>query len=249
VRVQIGDSRLLYAIIERIRCMFDLNADWSAIANSLGTDPELAARLRAEPGLRVPGCWNPFELTIRAILGQQITVKGATSLAGRMAKTFGQPFSGPEGLTHLFPEPAALAEAKLTTIGLTTKRAETIRALARAVCDGEISFERITDCDAFLASLCSIPGIGAWTAQYVAMRALGEPDAFPSSDLGLLRALGLTNPRELEARANGWRPWRAYAGMYLWSFPFGETSARRRVSQAPEKYAAEAARSNVAAAR
>jgi AraC family transcriptional regulator, regulatory protein of adaptative response / DNA-3-methyladenine glycosylase II len=221
VRVQIGDSRLLYAIIERIRGMFDLNADWSAIAKSLGTDGELAARLRAEPGLRVPGCWNPFELTIRAILGQQVTVKGATSLAGRMAKAFGQPFCGPDGLTHLFPEPAALADAKLTSIGLTTKRAETIRALARAVCDGQISFERIIDTDAFLARLCSIPGIGAWTAQYVAMRALGEPDAFPSSDLGLLRALGLTNSREVEARAEGWRPWRAYAGMYLWSFPIG----------------------------
>jgi AraC family transcriptional regulator of adaptative response / DNA-3-methyladenine glycosylase II len=218
VRVQIGDPRLLFVIIERIRSMFDLNADWTAIAKSLRTAPELAARLRAEPGVRVPGCWDPFELTVRAILGQQITVKGATSLAGRMAKSFGQPFAGPNGLTHLFPEPAALADAKLTSIGLTTKRAETIRAFAQAVRDGQISFDRIVDVDAFLEKLCSIPGIGAWTAQYVAMRALGEPDAFPSADLGLLRALDLVNVREIEKRAEAWRPWRAYAAMYLWSF-------------------------------
>jgi 3-methyladenine DNA glycosylase/8-oxoguanine DNA glycosylase len=177
-----------------------------------------------------------------------VTVKGATSLAGRMAKAYGQPFSGPDGLTHLFPEPAALADAKLDSIGLTTKRAETIRVLARAVCDGQIGFDRIIDTDGFLARLCSIGGIGAWTAQYVAMRALGEPDAFPSSDLGLLRALGLTSSRELDARAEDWRPWRAYAGMYLWSFPFGATAIRQRVPQDRDKYAAEISRSNVAAA-
>jgi AraC family transcriptional regulator of adaptative response / DNA-3-methyladenine glycosylase II len=227
VRVQIGDPRLLYVIIERIRSMFDLNADWPAIAESLGTDPELAGRLRAEPGLRVPGFWNPFELTVRAILGQQITVKGATALAGRIARSFGQAFSGPNGLTHLFPEPAALADAKLISIGLTTKRAETIRALARAVCDGQISFDRIVDTDAYLTKLCDIPGIGAWTAQYVAMRALGEPDAFPSADLGLLRALGLQNTREIEPRAEAWRPWRAYAAMYLWSFSKPATANRK----------------------
>jgi AraC family transcriptional regulator of adaptative response / DNA-3-methyladenine glycosylase II len=234
VRVQIGDPRLLFVIIERIRSMFDLNADWSVIAKTLGTDPEFAARLRAEPGVRVPGCWDPFELTVRAILGQQITVKGATSLAGRMAKSFGQPFSGPSGLTHLFPEPAALANAKLTSIGLTTKRAETIRALAQAVREGRISFDRIVDVDAFLAKLCSVPGIGAWTAQYVAMRALGEPDAFPSADLGLLRALGLTNVHEIDARAEAWRPWRAYAAMYLWSFPGAAKPDKGKVAPASD---------------
>jgi AraC family transcriptional regulator, regulatory protein of adaptative response / DNA-3-methyladenine glycosylase II len=230
VQVQIGDPRLLFLVIERIRCMFDLNADWPRIGKSLGPDPELAARLRAEPGLRVPGCWDPFELSVRAILGQQITVKGATALAGRLARSFGQTFSAPNGLTHLFPAPEALAHAKLTTVGLTTKRAETVRALARAVCDGQIGFERIIDSEAFLTRLCAIPGIGAWTAQYVAMRALGEPDAFPSGDLGLLRALGLRNVRELEARAEGWRPWRAYAAMYLWSFPSPASAAKRSVS-------------------
>lgn len=217
VQVHIADPSSLYCIIERIRSMFDLNADWAVIARSLGAYPELNARIKAAPGLRVPGCWNGFELAIRAILGQQITVKSATVLAGRIAKSFGQPFAAAKGLTHLFPTPEALAEAKLTSVGLPQKRAETIRALARAVCDGQISFERISDSDAFLAQLDKIPGIGPWTAQYVAMRALGEPDAFPSGDLGLLRALDLSSSRELEKRAEAWRPWRAYASMYLWS--------------------------------
>ena len=120
------------------------------------------------------------------------------------------------GLTHLFPPPEVLADAKLGNIGLTGARAETIRALARAVCSGEINFEGVVDSDAFLNRLCEVPGIGKWTAQYVAMRALGEPDAFPSSDLGLLRAMALGTSRDLEQRAEAWRPWRAYAAMYLW---------------------------------
>jgi AraC family transcriptional regulator of adaptative response / DNA-3-methyladenine glycosylase II len=217
VRVQIADARSLYQIIERIRRMFDLNADWTAIVEGLGTDAQLSGRIGAEPGMRVPGCWDGFELTVRAILGQQITVKGATTIAGRMAQTFGQRISGMGGLTHLFPTPEILAEAKLAGIGLTEKRAKTIRALARAVCDGRICFERIVDSDVFLAGLREIPGVGDWTAQYVAMRALGEPDALPTGDIGLLRALGLKSSRELERRAEAWRPWRSYASMYLWS--------------------------------
>ena len=217
VRVQFADPRWLFFIIERIRAMFDLNADWPAIMRSLRSDPALAQRVEADPGLRVPGCWNGFELATRAILGQQITVKGATSLAGRLAKTFGRPFSPAGGLTHVFPSPEVLADARLASIGLTKARAETIRALARAVSEGQISFEGIVELNSFLARLCEIPGIGKWTAQYVAMRALGEPDAFPSGDLGLLRALDLDNVRELEQRAESWRPWRAYAAMYLWS--------------------------------
>jgi AraC family transcriptional regulator of adaptative response / DNA-3-methyladenine glycosylase II len=227
VRVQIADPRSLYSIIERIRGMFDLNADWATIAQSLGNDPELAAWIKAQPGLRVPGCWNGFELTTRAILGQQVTVKGATTLAGRIARSFGQAFSGATGLTHLFPVPEVLADAKLTAIGLPEKRAQTIRALARAVCDGQISFEGVIDSDAFLSQLCEIPGIGRWTAQYVAMRALGEPDAFPSSDLGLLRGLGLRSAHELEGRAEAWRPWRAYAAIYLWSNPGDHMSSQK----------------------
>ncbi len=217
VRLQFGDPCALFFIIERIRAMFDLNADWSAIVRSLRPDPTLGPLVAAAPGLRVPGCWNGFELATRAILGQQITVKGATVLAGRIAETFGRPFGGVNGLTHLFPTPEALAGANLASIGLPKARAESIRALARAVCEGKISFEGIVEVEPFLTQLCEIPGIGKWTAQYVAMRALGEPDAFPWGDLGLLRALGLGNTRELDGRAEAWRPWRAYAAMYLWN--------------------------------
>ena len=216
VRVQITDPRTLYLIVERIRNMFDLNADWAAIAQSLGTDPELTSRIGAEPGLRVPGCWNGFELTTRAILGQQISVQDANAQAGNIAKSLGQPISGADNLTHLFPTPEVLADARLAVPGLTRKRAETIRALARAVCDGQISFDRIVDSDAFLARLGELLGIDWWTAQYVAMRALREPDAFPTGDLDLLRTLGLKTSSELEKRAEAWRPWRSYASIYLW---------------------------------
>jgi AraC family transcriptional regulator, regulatory protein of adaptative response / DNA-3-methyladenine glycosylase II len=216
VRIEFGDPHSLFFIIERIRKMFDLGADWAAIVQSLRSDPTLAGSVEADPGLRVPGCWNGFELAVRAILGQQITVKGATAMAGRMANSFGKPFFGASGLTHLFPPAEVLADAKLGDIGLTGARAETIRALARAVCDGKINFEGVVDSDAFLNRLCQIPGIGKWTAQYVAMRALGEPDAFPSSDLAVLRAMALETPRELERRAEAWRPWRSYAATYLW---------------------------------
>jgi AraC family transcriptional regulator of adaptative response / DNA-3-methyladenine glycosylase II len=216
VRLQFGDPRSLFFITERIRTMFDLNADWAAIVQSLRTDPVFATQVDSAPGLRVPGCWNGFELATRAILGQQITVKGATALAGRMVNSFGKPFSSANGLTHLFPTPEVLADAKLTSIGLTGTRASTIRALARAVCEKRIIFESVVDSDAFLNRLCEIPGIGKWTAQYVAMRALGEPDAFPSGDLGLLRSMALDGPHQLERHAEAWRPWRAYAAMYLW---------------------------------
>ena len=223
VRVQFGDPRSLFHIIERIRAMFDLNADWAAIAASLRADPLLSRRLEMQPGVRVPGCWDGFELAVRAILGQQVSVKGASSLAGRIAKTFGPAYAGPDGLTHLFPRADVLAQADVASIGLPKARGETIRKFARAVAEKRISFEGIVDRDVFLARLLEVPGIGAWTAQYVAMRALGEPDAFPSGDLGLLRALNITNVKELEMRAEAWRPWRAYAAMYLWTVPESPT--------------------------
>jgi AraC family transcriptional regulator, regulatory protein of adaptative response / DNA-3-methyladenine glycosylase II len=228
VRLQFGDPRSLFFITERIRTMFDLNADWAAIFQILRTDPVLATQVDSRPGLRVPGCWNGFELATRAILGQQITVKGATVLAGRIVSEFGKPFCSTDGLTHLFPAPEILADAKLTRIGLTQARAETIRALARAVCAGRISFESVVDSDALLNRLCQIPGIGRWTAQYVAMRALGEPDAFPSADLGLLHGMALGSSRELERHAEAWRPWRAYAAMYLWRIAIHRAGKRDR---------------------
>lgn len=228
-RIQFGDPRALFFIVERIRAMFDVNADWSSLAMALRSDRELRKRLDTDPGMRVPGCWDGFELATRAVLGQQVTVKGATVLAGRIARAFGEPFSA-GNLTHTFPAPEVLCDAELSSIGLPKARAATIRALARAVRDGQINFEGIIDIDQFLNRLCEIPGIGNWTAQYIAMRALREPDAFPSSDLGLLRALDLGTARELERRAEAWRPWRAYAAMYLWSAPAPLGTPRKQVS-------------------
>jgi AraC family transcriptional regulator of adaptative response / DNA-3-methyladenine glycosylase II len=217
VRIQFPDPCSLFFIVERIRAMFDLGADWVDIARTLKSDPALTERVRSAPGLRVPGCWDGFELATRAIVGQVISVASATAIAGRIAKKFGKTFTNAGKLTHLFPTPEVLASADLSSVGLTKARAETIRTLARAVCDGRIRFEGIVATDDFLGRLCEISGIGTWTAQYVAMRSLGEPDAFPAGDLGLLRALNLTSSRELERRSEAWRPWRAYATMYLWN--------------------------------
>ena len=233
LRIAFGDPQLLFFIVERVRAMFDLNADWSAIVRNLRTDPILHAGVEAHPGIRVPGCWDGFELSVRAILGQQVTVKGATTMAGRIASRFGRPFIAPSGLTHIFPSPEVLATVPLADIGLTGARVETIRALSRAVCSGKINFNAGTNSELFQNQLCQIAGIGKWTAQYVAMRAMGEPDAFPSSDLGLLRAIGLERPRDLEVRAESWRPWRAYAAMYLWSI--GSQSPGQEKRPAPGK--------------
>jgi AraC family transcriptional regulator, regulatory protein of adaptative response / DNA-3-methyladenine glycosylase II len=226
VRVLFEDCRSLFFIIERIRAMFDLNADWVVIGRTLRKDAALRERIDANPGPRVPGCWDGFELAIRAILGQQITVKGATTLAGRLVSRFGQRFSAASSLAHLFPTAQVLADADLASVGLTRARAESIRTFSRAVCEGHISFRGIVDSETFLARLSEIPGIGLWTTQYVAMRALREPDAFPSSDRGLLRALDLKSSSELERRAEAWRPWRAYAAMCIWS-----TAAERGTSR------------------
>jgi AraC family transcriptional regulator of adaptative response / DNA-3-methyladenine glycosylase II len=216
LRLQFGEPKLLFTIVERIRAMFDLNADWATIVEKLRRSPQLAESVRRYPGLRVPGCWDGFELTVRAILGQQVSVRAATTFAGRIAHAFGRRISGAGQLTHLFPTPQILASEELSTVGLTTSRAATIRRLARAVADGEIKFEAVVDVNAFVEQLCSVPGIGPWTAQYVAMRALGEPDAFPSGDVALAAACGV-NMRTLEDQAQAWRPWRAYAAMYLWN--------------------------------
>jgi AraC family transcriptional regulator of adaptative response / DNA-3-methyladenine glycosylase II len=216
VRITFPESRWLFLIIERVRHMFDLGADPNEIAARLHLDPLLADRVESMPGLRVAGCWDGFELAVRAILGQQISVEGASTLAGRLARTFGEPIIAPSPLTHLFPLAEVLAQANVASIGLPESRAETIRSLACAVCEGQISFDSVVNVEEFQARLRELPGIGDWTAQYVAMRALGDPDAFPAGDLGLLRAAAISDRRELVRRAEGWRPWRAYAAMYLW---------------------------------
>jgi AraC family transcriptional regulator, regulatory protein of adaptative response / DNA-3-methyladenine glycosylase II len=235
VRIRLADPRWLFLVVERLRRMFDLNAYPSEIEARLGGDPLLARQVAANPGLRVPGCWDGFELAVRAILGQQVTVKGATTLAGRLAYEFGSPVTTCRGLTRLFPTPQALAHEDLTKIGLPGARANSIRALARAVADGHISFAADVDLNAFLARFRELPGIGEWTAQYVAMRAFGDPDAFPSSDLGLLRGASIPRPKELEKRSIVWRPWRAYAAMYLWRGAAEKTAESSQHIARPEK--------------
>src|SRR5437016_1736989 len=163
-----------------------------------------------------------FELAVRAVLGQQVTVRGATTLAGRLVRAFGRPLDRAEdGLTHLFPRPEALADTDLASIGLPRSRAATIRGLARAVARGELVLDASRGLEDAVARLAAVPGIGAWTAHYIAMRALGEPDAFPAADLGLRRALGNgagpLAPARVAERAEAWRPWRAYAAMHLWT--------------------------------
>ncbi len=217
VRLDFGDPRSLFGIIERIRAMFDLNADWAAIIQTLRADPALARHVDRDPGLRVPGCWNAFELAIEAILSQRTRRQLAVSRASLIATTWGKPFSGARGITHVFPTPQVLADADLLRIGVTSDQAQTIRSLSRAVCDGRIQFQGNADGDALLESLSKVPGIRSGTAQYIAMRALREPDSFPSADPALIRALNLTNARELEKRSEAWRPWRSYAAMYLWN--------------------------------
>lgn len=216
VRVRFQNPRALARILERVRRMFDLGADPAEIARHLSRDPLLARRVSLRPGLRVPGAWEGFELAVRAVLGQQVTVQGASTLAGRLAELFGK--RSEHGLE--FPTAEALAEADLRLIGLPEARAQTLRALARAVCLRTISFDPICDLKSFLTEFTAVRGVGEWTAQYVAMRALGEPDAFPANDLGLLRAVsgeeGHTTAKELAKRADSWRPWRSYAAMHLW---------------------------------
>jgi AraC family transcriptional regulator, regulatory protein of adaptative response / DNA-3-methyladenine glycosylase II len=224
VRISFSEPRWLFLIVERLRRMFDLRADPREITSRLALDPMLARRIKAMPGLRVPGCWDAFELAVRAIVGQQVSVKGATTLTGRLVQTFGAPIVTSPPLTHLFPAPEVLAEANVARMDLPRKRAETIRALARAVCEGRIAFDSITNVEHFQSRLRELPGIGNWTAQYIAMRALGDPDAFPASDLGLLRGASLPGERELAHRAESWRPWRAYAAMYLWQGDKHQTS-------------------------
>ena len=196
-------SRLRPAV-EQIRFFFDLRANSSEIAAHLRKSPALKAIVPKSGGLRLPGSWDPFELAVRAILGQQVTVRGASTLAARLVEQFGP------------PNACKLADADLTAVGLPRARAESLRGLARAVCEGSVRLDGSATGAEVIESLCALPGVGAWTANYIAMRALGDPDAFPSSDLGLLKAAGVTSARRLEAMAEAWRPWRSYAALYLW---------------------------------
>jgi AraC family transcriptional regulator of adaptative response / DNA-3-methyladenine glycosylase II len=212
VRIQFPDARQLFIIVERVRRIFDLSADPGRITSHLERDPLLAPKVARRSGLRLPGAWDPFELAVRAILGQQVSVKGASTLAGRMAAEYGH--------AGLFPTPEALVNAPIEECGIIRSRAATIRALAAA----GLQWDHIGNSDAFLEQLLALPGIGPWTAQYIAMRALGEPDAFPAGDMVLQRAAGCRTARELEQRAEAWRPWRAYAAIHLWQGENDEAS-------------------------
>jgi AraC family transcriptional regulator of adaptative response / DNA-3-methyladenine glycosylase II len=217
----------LMATAAKVSRMFQLDADTRRIAAHLRSDALLRRALRGEAAPRVPVGWDPFELAVRAVLGQQVSVKGATTLAGRLVAACGTPL--PEdvsegSVTHLFPSPADVAEARVERIGIPGARAEALRGLAVAVRDGRIRLDG-RDPDAFVEELTALPGIGDWTAQYVAMRGLGEPDAFPAGDLGVRRALArdgrLPSVADVRRRAEAWRPWRAHAAVALWRSGIG----------------------------
>jgi AraC family transcriptional regulator of adaptative response / DNA-3-methyladenine glycosylase II len=208
-------------VVARARAAFDLDARPSAIAEHLGRSTALRPLVAHRPGLRVPGCFAAFELAVRAVLGQQVSVRAATTLAGRLAERFGA--RAPEnafGLTRSFPEPSALVRAGhggIAEIGLPGARARTIHELARAAQAGRLDALGGADPSALASRLAGVPGIGPWTAEYIAMRALGWPDAFPAGDLAVRRALGASTSREAEALAEPWRPWRAYGVIHLWT--------------------------------
>lgn len=213
--VRFPDPRALLAIVERTRRLFDLGADPAVIAEHLGTDPQLRRLLAQHPGVRSPGAWDGFELAVRALLGPP-TAPAASALAGQIAARFGTPAGAAAGLAAVFPAPAQLVRAPLEELGLPAARATAVRTLAREVASGALALGACIDGRATLAALAALPGIDASTAEYIAMRALGEPDALPSGDAALVRCAGAATSGELERRAEAWRPWRAYAAMLLW---------------------------------
>jgi AraC family transcriptional regulator, regulatory protein of adaptative response / DNA-3-methyladenine glycosylase II len=232
-----GDPRAIPEIVRRVRRMFDLDADPTAVHAVFANDPLLRHAIALHPGLRVPCGWDGFELSVRAVLGQQISVAGATTLARRLLDTWGTTRTGGDGaplrddsplragLDRAFPSPERLRDAPLESIGLPKTRAATLRALSAAVADGRLSFEGGQRLDDFVERATCLPGIGPWTAQYIAMRALALPDAFPAGDLVLQQRLGQADgvarlsERACEARSQAWRPWRAYAVLHLWHLP------------------------------
>ncbi len=206
----------------RAGSLFDLSANPRSIGRVLSCDPLLAPLVARRPGLRVPGAWDPFEIAVRAVLGQQISVAGARTLAGRLVALAGRPLPARiarPGLTHVFPSPRAVAEADLSRVGLPRARAAALQAFARAVADGSFHLAAPLGLNDFEARLTELPGFGPWTAHVVALRAFGEGDAFPAGDLGLVKALARAGVKKerISARAERWRPYRAYATLHLWA--------------------------------
>jgi len=225
VTIQLANVGALLEIVDRIKRMLDLDADLETINDQLSADPRLAPLIARRPGLRVPGAWDGYELAVRAVLGQQISVGAASALAARLARRFGEPLPlalCSSGVELVFPTPARLAEADVESLGMPRARAETVRTIARAAAEDPRFFTPSHDLAESIARLCGLRGVGEWTANYIAMRALREPDAFPAADVGLMRAIAggsLVRPsaRELSAIAERWRPWRAYAALHLWA--------------------------------
>lgn len=223
VEVDFPEAAALPEIERRLRAMFDLDAQPRLINPQLATDPLMAQLVAARPGLRVPGTWDGLELAIRAVLGQQITVVAAIRLAGKLVTQYGQPLETPHAaITHVFPTAEVLAAADLATLGMPKARGRTLSGVAQALLDDPRLFEPQASLKAGVARLVALPGIGDWTAQYIAMRQMREADAFASGDIGLINALaalegGPVSPRQLLARAEAWRPLRAYAAQHLWT--------------------------------
>ena len=223
VTVDFPNPAALPEIKQRLRDMFDLSADPKRINRQLATDPLMARLVAARPGLRVPGTWDGLELAIRAVLGQQITVVAAIKLAGKLVAQYGTPLVTPHaGVTHVFPSAEVLAAADLATLGMPKSRGRTLSGVAQALLDDPQVFQPKASLKEGVARLVALPGIGDWTAQYIAMRQMREQDAFASGDIGLINVLvalegGPVSPRQVLARAEAWRPLRAYAAQHLWT--------------------------------
>jgi AraC family transcriptional regulator, regulatory protein of adaptative response / DNA-3-methyladenine glycosylase II len=233
--IRVPCVRALHAMVTRVRHLFDVGADVGTIASHLAMDKTLAPLIAARPGLRTPGCWDGFELAVRAVLGQQITVEAARQLGSKLVHLCGDPVrhAANPRLARTFPSARCLATADLSTIGMPASRKVTLKALAQAAVANPRLFEpgsasspgsigSISSIEEHIAQLRAIRGIGEWTAQYIVLRALREPDAFPATDIGILRGAASLDGASLTAqqliqRADAWRPWRSYAAQYLWT--------------------------------
>lgn len=233
VRINFSESRHLFHIVDRVRSLFDLRADSAQIDAFLAQDELLQPIVAKNAGLRVPGCWDGFEVAVRAILGQQVTVKAASTLVARLAARYGEPYNGTNpALTHVFPDVSTLSVAAMDNMGIVGQRIAAIQAVAQAIATEALAIHRAVETTQFVARICRIKGIGEWTAHYIAMRALGDPNAFPHSDLILRRAAAAPGSeltaKQLLTRAEAWQPWRAYAVMLLWRHY--QTTLVRKVS-------------------
>jgi AraC family transcriptional regulator, regulatory protein of adaptative response / DNA-3-methyladenine glycosylase II len=211
--LQVDDTAGLMEIVRRVRRIFDLDADLMCITDHLKKEPALLKVISSNPGLRVPGGYDNFEIAVRTVVGQHISVRAASTVTGRLVQRCGSEIENScvPGITHLFPEPGEIMAADLSGSGLTGKRIETLQQLASRVVDGTIRLEGVVHPEPVKRRLMEVPGIGRWTAEYIAMRALREPDAFPDTDLVLKRIV-----KEKALKTEALRPWRAYAAIYLW---------------------------------